>query len=377
VTRRERLIATLEGKPVDRPAVCFYELNGLDEKPEDDSPFNIYSHPSWRPLLDLTRETTDRIVMRRACLKGMSPDPLEPFADERSFTKDGSRFTVRTIKAGGRTLRERTRRDPDINTIWVEEHLLKDLDDLKAFLELPLEPVAGSARTKSVLDAEEALGDSGIVMLDTPDPLCLAAELFDMSDYLVVAMSEPTLFRRLLDRLAPFLYSIVGIVSEALPGRLWRIYGPEYATPPYLPPRLFREYVAAYDQAIIDAIHRHGGYARIHSHGKIKEVLEPLHDMTIDGLDPVEPPPQGDVELRFVRETYGREWVLFGNLEISDIENLPADRFAEKIKRAMAEGTAGNGRGFVLMPSSCPYGRIISPLAVTNYEKMIEIAAAG
>ena len=341
MTRRERLIATLEGKPVDRPAVCFHELNGLDEKPENDSPFNIYSHPSWRPLLDLTREKTDRIAMRRACLKGVSPDPLEPYAEERSFTKDGSRFTVRTIKTGGRTLRERTRRDPGINTTWVEEHLVKDLDDLKAFLELPLESVVGSARTNHVLEAEEALGDTGIVMLDTPDPLCLAAELFDMSDYLVVAMSEPTLFRHLLDRLAPFLYSIADVVSEALPGRLWRIYGPEYATPPYLPPRLFREYVAAYDRPIVDAIHRHGGYARMHSHGKIKQVLEPLHDMRIDGLDPLEPPPQGDVELHFVRETYGRDWALFGNLEVSDIESLPVDRFAEKVKRRWRRARRG------------------------------------
>ena len=29
-------------------------------------------------------------------------------------------------------------------------------------------------------------------------------------------------------------------VAKALPGRLWRIYGPEYAAPPYLPPRLFQ-----------------------------------------------------------------------------------------------------------------------------------------
>jgi len=41
MTRRERLMATLEGKPVDRPAVSFYELNGLDEDPCNDDPFNI------------------------------------------------------------------------------------------------------------------------------------------------------------------------------------------------------------------------------------------------------------------------------------------------------------------------------------------------
>ena len=35
MTRRQRLMATLRGEPVDRPAVSFYELNGLDEDPGD------------------------------------------------------------------------------------------------------------------------------------------------------------------------------------------------------------------------------------------------------------------------------------------------------------------------------------------------------
>jgi len=39
-------MATLRGGQVDRPPVSFYELNGLDENPGDNDPFNIYSHPS-------------------------------------------------------------------------------------------------------------------------------------------------------------------------------------------------------------------------------------------------------------------------------------------------------------------------------------------
>ena len=33
----------------------------------------------------------------------------------------------------------------------------------------------------------------------------------------------------------------------------------------------------------------------------------------------------------------------------------------------------GEGRGFVLMPSACPYGRQLSPLALANYRKIIEV----
>ena len=66
--------------------------------------------------------------------------------------------------------------------------------------------------------------------------------------------------------------------------------------------------------------------------------------------------------------------VLFGNLEASDLENLPAPEWAEKVRRALDEGTRGTGRGFVLMPSASPYGRVLSPRALKNYETMVELA---
>lgn len=365
-------MATLRGEAVDRPAVSFYELNGLDENPNDADPFNIYSHPSWGPLIDLTREKTDRIVMRGASFMSVLPNPIHGLSKERVFLRNGSRFTVQTVRVGQRILTTRTRRDADTNTVWTEEPLLKNTDDLAAFLTMPHLPADDHFEPDAILAAEQHLGDSGIVMLDTPDPLCLAASLFDMAQYTVIALTERTLFRRLLDRFAEALYSKTEIVSSALPGRLWRIYGPEYASPPYLPPYLFREYVSNYIAPMIQSIHRNGGYVRIHSHGNLKALLDEIARLQVDGLDPIEPPPQGDVHLDFVRQNYGKDMVLFGNLEISDIETLPTDQFAEKVKRALEQGAAGTGRGFVLMPSACPLGRILNSRTLKNYEKMIE-----
>lgn len=78
---------------------------------------------------------------------------------------------------------------------------------------------------------------------------------------------------------------------------------------------------------MIRAIQQHGGFARIHSHGHLKAILDDIVSTGCVGLDPIEPPPQGDVELRYVREKYGKDLVLFGNLEASEIENLPTDGF--------------------------------------------------
>ncbi|MCC6123591.1 MAG: hypothetical protein IT426_01375 [Pirellulales bacterium] len=373
-TRRDRLMATLRGEPVDRPAVSFYELNGLDQNPDNPDRFNIYTHPSWHPLIELTREETDRIVVRGVAFKEIDPDPIGHLAKDETWIDGDHRHTRRTVAAGRRTLRMQTRRDADINTVWTTEHLLKDVEDLDAFLELDLFGSEDMAIDPTpVYKAEAALGDTGIVMIDTPDPLCLAALLFAMGDYTVIAATERERFHRLLERFSAVLSAKTEMVAKALPGRLWRIYGPEFASPPYLRPALFREYVCRYVTPMIEAIHRYGGYARIHSHGRLRDILDDIAAMGADGLDPIEPPPQGDVELSYVREKYGKQLVLFGNLEVADIENLPTPQFAEKVKRALHEGTAGEGRGFVLMPSASPYGRELSPLTLKNYETIIEI----
>ena len=77
--------------------------------------------------------------------------------------------------------------------------------------------------------------------------------------------------------------------------------------------------------------------------------------------------------LAYVRRRYGRQLTLFGNLEASDLENLPAPQFAEKVRTALREGTEGEGRGFILQPSACPYGRVLAPRVVENYRTMVDL----
>lgn len=366
-------MATIQGDVVDRPPVSFYELNGLDEDTDDNDPLNIFNHPSWKPLIELTGEKTDRIVMRKVPFVDAPTDTLDDCTNvETWFDVQGRLFTATTVQAGKRILKSLTRQDRDVNTVWTIEHLLKNVEDLKAFLEIPLSSSVGKPDISGVLQAEAALAETGIVMIDSTDPLCEAAQLFSMADYTIVALTEGYLFHQLLERFAAILYARTEAIARALPGRLWRIYGSEYASPPFLPPRLFKEYVVEYDKPMVETIQRWGGYTRLHSHGNLKSILDDIILTGCVGLDPIEPPPQGDVELEYVRRRYGKQLVLFGNLEASDIENLPTVEFREKVQKALREGTAGEGRGFVLMPSACPYGRFLSPLALANYECMIE-----
>ncbi|MCX7008587.1 MAG: hypothetical protein NTY53_15270 [Kiritimatiellaeota bacterium] len=336
MTRHARLMATLRGKPVDRPPVSFYEVGGFMVEPGNPDPYNIYNAPDWQPLLRLAEEHTDLILMVSP-VRARSVDPTgsatsaawRDFFREETTEHDGVRSTRTTLTVAGRTMTQTTKRERDLDTVWTTEHLLKDADDARAYLQISEEVF------KETVDAK--------------------------------------LFHRLLEKAAARIQARTREVSRLFPGRLWRIYGPEYASEPYLPPRLFEEYVVRYTGPMVRAIQAQGGYARIHSHGRLMNILDLIAGMGADALDPIEPPPQGDMTLREVRARHGRQLVLFGNLEIRDIERLPPAQFEEQVKRALDEGMSGAGRGFVLQPSASPYGRTISARTITNYETIIRL----
>lgn len=387
MNRRERLMATLRGQPVDRPAVNFYEIGGFEINPSDPDKFNVYNDPSWQPLLQLAEEQTDLIRMRspvrsRSHEVEELPDRSKAeswwaeFFKTEKYEQDGSRFKRVTLKIGGRTMTSLSRRSPDMDTVWTVEHLLKNTDDLRAYLELPDEIFIRQLDIAKLVDEDKKLGDRGIVMVDTEDPICAAASLFSMEDFTVIALTEQKLFHRLLEKVARPLYSRTEETASAFAGHLWRIYGPEYVTEPYLPPHLFQEYVVRYTGPMVHMIQKYGGFARIHCHGRIRAVLDYIVEMGADAIDPIEPPPHGDVEFADVRRQYGKELVLFGNLEIGDLESMEPRDFEEVVQEALIGGTSGQGRGFVLMPSSAPNGRKITPRMMANYETMVRLATS-
>jgi hypothetical protein len=376
-------MATLRGEPVDRPAVSFYEIGGFNIDPLDPDPYNVYNSPDWRPLIDLAEEQTD-LIRLMSPVRERSIDPTGSAVSERwheffrEETRDDgeARITRTELTVAGRTLTQITKREREVNTVWTVEHLLKSAADVEAYLRIPDEVFEERIDIAPLVAEERALGERGIVMVDTEDPLCAAGALMSMENYTVLAFTEPALFHRLLEKMACRIQARTAEVSRLFPGRLWRIYGPEYASEPYLPPRLFDEYVARYVTPMIRDIHAHGGYVRIHCHGRLKNILEMIVGMGADALDPIEPPPQGDVSLLEVRQRYGRQLVLFGNLEVADIELLPTPQFSELVQRALDEGTAGEGRGFVLLPSAAPYGRSLTPVTFPNYACMVRLAQA-
>jgi hypothetical protein len=64
-------------------------------------------------------------------------------------------------------------------------------------------------------------------------------------------------------------------------------------------------------------IHARGAKVRLHCHGKMRHVLDMILETGCDGIDPCEPPPDGDIELDEVkRRCRPRGVSVWGNMEL-------------------------------------------------------------
>lgn len=358
---RERLLACIRHQPVDRVPISTYELVGWNPDSWENR------DGSYHTLMEYIRKHTDCIYMQNPGIRN-TPNPA---AESKEWDEGESHYSQKTYQARGGMLTSLHRADRNIHTVWTLEHLLKELSDIDTYLSLPYE--APEFDMTSFYKEKEALGDKGLMMVSLEDPICLGAELFEMTQFLIYAMTEPEKIKYFLDAIHERqMADLKKMLRHDMKDVIFRICGPEYATPPYLPPSCFYDLVTCYLIPMCREIKAAGGIVRIHSHGKVGRVLDQFALTEADAIDPIEPPPDGDIELAEVKRLYGDRFCLFGNIELKELEVSDKARVDYLIQRAMQD--AKEGSGFVLMPTAAPINTPLSPKTEENYVQMIDSA---
>lgn len=358
---KERLLKCIRHEPIDRVPISTYELVGWNMDAWENK------EPSYERLMSVIREKTDCIYMLNP---GEREIPLKP-AGIKEWTDGESRYTQKIFQTQKGDLSMLQREDRDVHTVWTLKHLLEDIDDIDSYLSIPYTPPEFDM--KDFFTRRDELGDKGIMMISVDDPICQAAELFEMGKFLIYAISEQDRIKYFLDAIFERqLFGLRKLLKNDVKDIIFRVCGPEYATPPYLHPDYYHDYVTCYLKIICDEIKSAGGIPRIHSHGKIGKVIEQFAKTSADCLDPVEPPPDGDIGLERLKALYGDKFCLFGNIELKELETSDRERIDMLVKQAMS--AAKKGSGFVLMPTASPINAPLSKRTEENYLQMIESA---
>jgi uroporphyrinogen-III decarboxylase len=171
-------------------------------------------------------------------------------------------------------------------------------------------------------------------------------------------MEWSLLERSLVDRLIETAYERVAerldYVLEQGVGPLIRIGGCEQATPPLMSNRDFDQFIVNYEGRLWQLVRQAGPKTDqilwVHCHGKIATVLDRFIDGGVQLLEPVEPPPQGDIELAEAkRRAAAGPMTLMGNIEVSDLERCSPDEIEVQVRRAI---NAGGRQRFILGASA-------------------------
>jgi len=365
MTSRERLLRTFRRQPVDRVPISTYELVGYNPDSFENKA------PSYRRLMDKIRADTDCMFMW-----GWASWADSGLWESRAeTTPDGATVTYSRLRTPKGDLTATSKRYADVHTVWQTEHLLKSLEDIDRYLSVvprlfQLDEDKVKAACEHYAVVQELVGDHGVVMNDDGDPSAYVPGLFDYLPFTMFCLHHRDVILELIDALTGPLLQRYRVVAECGLGDMIRICGPEYYAPPMFPLDYFRDMVMPGATQAIAILKERGMFVRLHCHGCLRAVLPMIVEMGADGIDPCEPPPDGDITLGEIKAAYGDDLILFGGTELRILETAEPEQVDALVKQQMDE--AKEGGGFVMMPTAAPIDEPLSPRTERNYFAWID-----
>ncbi len=339
MTGRERLMAIFEGRLPDRPAVKLWGL----------TPGQTMLHPAYQPVYDRALTLTDLMVgagssfhlfcgsdADRLVSTEERPTPSPEWVDvvTRVRTPEGELSSVYTRSTLGKPGYEK-------------EHLLKEPSDIRRLLSIPYRPLPFSAA--SFREMERTVADRGIVYFGLDHAMYGLQRLIGSENFAFWSIECRDQLSEAIAVFAGRLRAHAELALNAGLGPVFGWVGPELCTPPLMSLADFEEWVYRVDQPLVSRIRERGGRVWVHCHGRMTPVIRRFADMGVDVLNPIEPPPMGDMSLPEAFAAVGDRMGLEGNLETHDLMSASGDRIRALVRCALE---AGAGRRFILCPSS-------------------------
>ena len=189
------------------------------------------------------------------------------------------------------------------------------------------------------------VGDRGLPVTSMAHPLGTLVRRSNMEEAYTWLLTEPEVTERFLkstnEQMAASISALKGLDFAVPP--TFGSAALEMLVPPWFGKEHFMRLVFPYDKIVNDAIHEIGGRHRAHSHGNTGEYLELFADMGVDAVEPLEPPPHGDNDLRSAKKLVGGRMLLSGNVASPEFYSCTRQDVRDMVKKAVDVGAPGGG----------------------------------
>jgi hypothetical protein len=328
-----------EGRMPDRPAVKLWAVR----------PGQKLLHPSYEPIYRLGMEQTEVVSGGGSAFDLHFGRSRSDITQTRRGPTDSDEWenVITEINTPEGTFRSTVRHSTVGKPGYRMEYFLKKPDDLKRLLSFPYEPFP--FRADAYHEAESLVGDRGITVFGLQHAMYGLEQIMGSERFALWSLECRDL---LLEAMEVFAGRIRDHVTAAFESGLRPIFGfvgPELCIPPLMSPRDFDDFVYRFDKPLIDQIHEGGSRVWVHCHGKMGPVLERFMEMDVDVLNPLEPPPMGDLTLDEAFARVGDQMALEGNVENHDLMTCSRDEVRDIVRQALE---AGRGRRHILCTCS-------------------------
>ena len=319
MTHKERFHATVERRPVDRPA-CWLGLPVTDSLPGLFEYFNVNDVTGVRNAVN---------------------DDVYPVEMPCDFPASTAIYSALKFAKKGMSGPERTLTAPGFFEDYDDPEKINDFDwpDPEKYID-----------PAKCLAAVEAADDRAVIGMLWSCHFQDACSAFGMAESLLKMIEEPDMYRAVIDRITEFYLKANNIFYEATKGKVDAVLiGNDFGsqTNLMLSPALIREFVMPGTIELINQAKSYGLKVIYHSCGAVSDIFPDLIDAGVDVIHPIQALAAG-MEPDKLKERYGDKVSFCGGV---DAQYLLVTGKPDEIKTKVRELKALFPTGLIISPS--------------------------
>ncbi len=204
---------------------------------------------------------------------------------------------------------------------------------------------------------KRAVGDTVSVHGEVFSPFTHLMELLGYEQALLALVSDAGKVRALLDRLTEA--SVAWATAQARYGVDAVLISSAFAGGSFISRAMYREFVLPYEQRVTTAVQALGVPVYTHTCGRIGDRLELIAETGTNGIDTLDPPPLGNVELGEAKQRIGERLFIKGNLNsVALLEYRTKEQVIAEATERIRIGKRGGG---YILSTACSVAPHVEP----------------
>ncbi len=141
-----------------------------------------------------------------------------------------------------------------------------------------------------------------------------------------------------------------------------------YAGGSFISREHYKEFIFPYEKRLADAVKAAGGYIYTHTCGSIGDRLDLIVESGVSGIECLDPPPLGNVELKDAIDAWQDKIFIKGNVDsVNTLLLKSRDGVIQDIEQILAEGSKASG---YIMSTACS---VAPAVPKENLQAMVEV----